>query len=217
MAKISAIIIGSINVDREIFDKLNGVKIFQVTDRKSCDEIVSNVAEDDVVFIISDGREVYYAEKFFSRLPVLKIYLVTEAHAADNKNLRDVIIQLPAEDFTKISHDIIEAFCEFEFIDLKTLLKNSGKAVAMASISDSLENAVYEIISKIESDIKSARVILVSIFGASDSLSMFKVSDATEKIQETANADAELIWKVTSTNDFGDKVKVGITVGRFIS
>ena len=217
MAKISAIIIGSINVDREIFDKLNGVKIFQVTDRKSCDEIVSKVAEDDVVFIISDGREVYYAEKFFSRLPVLKIYLVTEAHAADNKNLRDVIIQLPAEDFTKISHDIIEAFCEFEFIDLKTLLKNSGKAVAMASISDSLENAVYEIISKIESDIKSARVILVSIFGASDSLSMFKVSDATEKIQETANADAELIWKVTSTNDFGDKVKVGITVGRFIS
>ena len=196
---------------------VSGVKIFQVTDRKSCDEIVNNVAEDDVVFIISDGREVYYAEKFFSRLPVLKIYLVTEAHAADNKNLRDVIIQLPAEDFTKISHDIIEAFCEFEFIDLKTLLKNSGKAVAMASISDSLENAVYEIISKIESDIKSARVILVSIFGASDSLSMFKVSDATEKIQETANADAELIWKVTSTNDFGDKVKVGITVGRFIA
>ena len=216
MAKVSAIIIGSINVDREIFDKLNGVKIFQVTDRKSCDEIVNNVAEDDVVFIISDGREVYYAEKFFSRLPVLKIYLVTEAHAADNKNLRDVIIQLPSEDFTQISHDIIEAFGEFEFIDLKTMLKNSGKAVAMASVENSLEEAVDEIISKIGSDIKSSRVILVSIFGAADSLGMFKVNDATEKIQGIANPDAELIWKVTTTDEFGDKVKVGITVGKFL-
>ena len=216
MAKVSAIIIGSINVDREIFDKLNGVKIFQVTDRKSCDEIVNNVAEDDVVFIISDGREVYYAEKFFSRLPVLKIYLVTEAHAADNKNLRDVIIQLPAEDFTQISHDIINAFGEFEFIDLKTLLKNSGKAVAMMNIADSLENAVDNLISQNGDDIKSAKVILVSIFGASDSLGMFKVNDATEKIQGIANPDAELIWKVTTTDEFGDKVKVGITVGKFL-
>ena len=178
------------------------MKIFQVTDRKSCDEIVNNVAEDDVVFIISDGREVYYAEKFFSRLPVLKIYLVTEAHAADN--------------FTQISHDIINAFGEFEFIDLKTLLKNSGKAVAMMNIADSLENAVDNLISQNGDDIKSAKVILVSIFGASDSLGMFKVNDATEKIQGIANPDAELIWKVTTTDEFGDKVKVGITVGKFL-
>ena len=216
MSKVSAIIIGSISVDRSIFDKLDGVKIFQVTDRKSCDEIVNNVAEDDVVFIISDGREVYYAEKFFSRLQALKIYLVTEAHAADNKNLRDVIIQLPEEDFTQIIHDIIGAFGEFEFIDLKTMLKNSGKAVAMMNIADSLESAVDNLIAQNGDAIKSANVILVSIFGTSDSLSMFAVNDATEKIQNNANENADLIWKVTSTNDFGDKVKVGITVGRFL-
>ena len=216
MAKISAIIIGSINVDRDIFDKLDGVKIFQVTDRKSCDEIVSKVSDDEMVFIISDGREVYYAEKFFSRLRALKIYLVTEAQAADNKNLRDVIIQLPAQDFTQIIHDIINAFNDFEFIDLNSLLKNSGKAVAMMCIENSLEEAVEKLLKDNEADIKSAKVILVSIFGAPDSLSMFAVSDATEKIQETANPDADLVWKVASTDEFGDKVKVGITAGKFL-
>ena len=216
MAKISAIIIGSINVDRDIFDKLDGVKIFQVTDRKSCDEIVSKVSDDEMVFIISDGREVYYAEKFFSRLRALKIYLVTEAQAADNKNLRDVIIQLPAQDFTQIIHDIINAFNDFEFIDLNSLLKNSGKAVAMMCIENSLEEAVEKLLKDNETDIKSARIILVSIFGAADSLGMFKVNDATEKIQGIANPDAELIWKVTTTDEFGDKVKVGITVGKFL-
>lgn len=216
MAKISAIIIGSINVDRKIFDKLDCVKIFQVTDRKSCDEIVNHAAEDDIIYIISDGREVYYAEKFFSRLPALKIYLVTEAHAADNKNLRDVIIQLPAEDFSQIIHDIIKAFSDFEFIDLKAMLKNSGKAVAMMNIADSLEKAVDNLIADNETDIKSAKVILVSIFGAVDSLGMFEVSDATEKIQNIANPDAALIWKVSTTEEFGDKVKVGITVGKFL-
>jgi len=216
MAKISAIIIGSISIDRTIFDKLNDVKIFQVTDRKSCEDIVRKVAEDDLVFIISDGREVYYAEKFFSRLQPLKIYLVTEAQAADNKNLRDVIIQLPAQDFTQIIHDIINAFSDFEFIDLKAMLKNSGKAVAMMTIENSLEDAVNKLIAENETDIKSARVILVSIFGTTDSLSMFAVSDATEKIQETANPDADLVWKVATTDEFGNKVKVGITVGRFL-
>ena len=99
--KISAVIIGSINIEVDTIKKIEGTRIFKVTDRKSCDEIVKNIAEDDIVFIISDGREVYYAEKFFSRLPALKIYLVTEAQAADNKNLRDVIIQLPAQNFNQ--------------------------------------------------------------------------------------------------------------------
>ena len=74
--KISAVIIGSIDIEVDTQKKIDGVRIFKVTDRKSCDEIVNNVAGDDIVFIISDGREVYYAEKFFSRLPALKIYLV---------------------------------------------------------------------------------------------------------------------------------------------
>jgi len=216
MAKISVVIIGSINVDIEKLNKLNNVKVWRVTDRKSCDEIVRQAAEDDIVYIISDGREVYYAEKFFSRLPALKIYLVTEAHAADNKNLRDAIIQLPAQDFTQAIFEIIEGISEFEVLDLKTMLKNSGKAVAMVSVADSLENAVADLISKNEHDIKSAHVLLVSIFGSTDSLGMFSVNDATEKIQETANSDAELIWKVTSDESYRDKVKIGITVGKFL-
>ena len=58
---------------------------------------------------------------------------------------------------------------------------------------------------------------MVTIFGAAKSLSMFAVSDVTEKIQDAVSKDAEIIWKINSDETYGDKVKLGITVGRFIA
>lgn len=215
--KISAITIGSISVDVDKLKSLGGMEVFQITDQKSCDEIINTVAADDIVFILSKGGEVYYAEKFFSRLPALKIYIVTESQAAENKNLRDAIIQIPEKDFSQSVYEIIEGIRDFEVINLKTMLKNSGKAVAMVSISNSLEDAADELLSKYENEFKTARIILVTIFGAAKSLSMFAVSDVTEKIQDAVRKDAEIIWKINSDETYGDKVKLGITVGRFIA
>lgn len=218
--KISAVTIGSIEIDA--FKKIDGIEIFKVTDRKSCDEILAKVSNDDVVFIIADGREVYYAEKFFSRLPVLKIYLVTEAQAADNKNLRDVIIQLPAQDFTKSIHDVINAFNDmsnvekvvtFDFDDVKNLLKNSGKAFVTIGEGSSIEVAVQNALEGHE--IKSARSLVINFKAAKENLSMDELNAATEKIK-TLSEDAKIIWGATVDDSFGEKVKVAVIAGKFI-
>ena len=224
--KISAVIIGSIDIEVDSLKKIAGVKIFKVTDRKSCDEIVNNVAEDDIVFIISDGREVYYAEKFFSRLPALKIYLVTEAQAADNKNLRDAIIQLPAQNFNQKIYEVANAFNDILNVeglvglnldDVKATLKNSGKAVAF--IGEAVgENAVANAVANaLEGhDIKSARAVVANFKGSANACSMSSVQSATEKIQAAVSDDAQIIWGVTADESFGDKVKVAVIAGKFL-
>ena len=218
--KISAVIIGSINIDADTMKKIDGVRIFKVTDRKSCDEIVKNVAEDDIVFIISDGREVYYAEKFFSRLPALKIYLVTEAQAADNKNLSDAIVQLPAQNFSQKIYQVIRAFDDFlnvegtlnlDFADVKSALKNSGKAVSSIGAGANIEDAVTNALDGHE--IKSAQAILMNV-KAADSMTMPELKAALEKVQAAAHEDAKIIWGVTVDETLGDKVKVAILAGK---
>lgn len=223
--KISAVIIGSINIDEDTWKKIEDVKIFKIIDRKSCDEIVKNVAEDDIVFIISDGREVYYAEKFFSRLPALKIYLVTEAQAADNKNLSDAIIQLPAQDFKQKIYEVAKAFNDIlnveglvvlNFDDIKAILKNSGKAVAFIGEATG-ENAVQNcVVNALENhDIKSAQSVIANFKGSANDCTMSAVQSATEKIQAAVSEDAQIIWGVTVEESFGDKVKVAVIAGKF--
>ena len=224
--KISAVIIGSINIDVDALKKIEGVELFKVTDRKSCDEIVNRVSSDDVVFIISDGREVYYAEKFFSRLTALKIFLVTEAQAADNKNLRDVIIQLPAQNFNEKIFEVANAFndilnvdapVKLDFADVKAALKNSGKAVANIGVANGENAAEKAVQNAFEGlDIKSARSILMNFKGSKDSISTNAVQASVEKIQSSANEDAQIIWGVTVDESFGDKVKVAIIAGKFL-
>ena len=221
--KISVVTIGSIDIDADAFKKIEGIEIFKVTDRKSCDEILGKIANDDFVFIISDGREVYYAEKFFSRLPALKIYIVTEAQAADNKNLRDVIIQLPAQDFTKSIHDVINAFNDMlnvekvmalDFADIKNLLKNSGKAFVAIGEGSSVDVAVQNAFEN--HDIKSARSLVVNFKSTKENLSMAELNAALEKIKDTLSEDTQIVWGATIDDSFGDKVKVAVLVGKFI-
>ena len=215
--KISVVVIGSIVVDTDALKKKDALKIFQVTDRKSCEEIVQKISSDDMVFIISDGREVYYAEKFFSRLDALKIYLVTEAQAADNKNLSDAIIQLPAKNFSYAVYEVVCVFNDLfnvkglvavNFADVKSWLKNSGKAVSVIGEGANVEDAVADALNS--HDVKSARAILMNVKAATDSVSMPEVQSATEKVQAAANEDAKILWSVTIDDSAGDKVKAAI-------
>lgn len=193
---------------------------------ENLDEIVNRVASDDLVFIVSDGREVYYAEKFFSRLPALKFFLVTEAQAADNKNLRDVIIQLPAQDFNQTICDIAHAFNDMlnvaglvalDFADIQSLFKNSGKAISNigeATGENAAEKAVQNAIEGY--DIKSARSVLANFKGTADALTMNATQAALDKIQSSVSEDAQIIWGVTVDESFGDKVKVAVIAGKFL-
>ena len=218
--KFSAVVIGSITVETDALKNIEGLKIFKVTDKKSCEETIQQISSDDVVFIISDGREVYYAEKFFSRLPVLKIYLVTESQAADNKNLSDAIVQLPAQNFSQKIYQVIRAFDDFlnvegtlnlDFADVKSALKNSGKAVSSIGAGANIEDAVTNALDGHE--IKSAQAILMNV-KAADSMTMPELKAALEKVQAAAHEDAKIIWGVTVDETLGDKVKVAILAGK---
>lgn len=225
--KISAVIIGSINIDVDSIKKIEGIEIFKIIDRKSCDEIVKNVADNDIVFIISDGREVYYAEKFFANIPALTIYLVTEAQAADNKNFRDAIIQLSAQNFNQTIYEVANVFNDIlnvdgrvtlDLADVKSVLKNSGQAAAFigeATGENAVQNSVKSVLDNHE--IKSARSILVNFKASSDSVSMSEFSKATEEIKAAVIGDAEIIWGVTVDESLGDKVKVAVIAGKILS
>lgn len=223
--KISTVIIGSIDIDVDALKAIEGVTIFKVTDRKSCEEIIDHVASNDVVFIISDGREVYYAEKFFARIKPLKIFLVTEAQAADNKNLRDVLIQIPAQNFKQSAYEIanvfndmlnVEGLVGLDFENVKTALKNSGKAVSAigeAAGENAIENAIQNALDNPE--IKFAQSVLVNLKTSTASASMTKINAAMEKISKELRDEAEIIWGVTIDDSLGDKVKVAIIAGKF--
>ena len=207
--KISTVIIGSIDIDVDALKKIEGVTIF--------------ISSDDVVFIISDGREVYYAEKFFARIMPLKIFLVTEAQAADNKNLRDVLIQLSAQDFKQKAYEVtnmindivnVDGIVGLDFADVKSVLKNSGQAVATIGEGTSVEEAVNNAIEG--HDIKSSRAVLINFKATKDAASMSEFESAISKIKSSVNKNAEIIWGVTVDESFGDKVKVAVIATKFI-
>ncbi|MBR5914136.1 MAG: hypothetical protein IKZ58_07235 [Selenomonadaceae bacterium] len=221
--KISTVIIGSIDIDVDALKAIEGVTIFKVTDRKSCEEIVGKVSDNDVVFIIADGREVYYAEKFFSRIMPLKIFLVTEAQAADNKNLRDVLIQLPAQNFKQSAYNVasmvndmvnVEGLVGLNFDDVKTLLKNSGQAIATIGEGKSGEEALNNALEG--HDIESARAFLINFKTAKDEASTAEINAMTQKIKSKVNGDAKILWGVTVDESFGDTVKVAVIATKFI-
>lgn len=222
--KISTVIIGSIDINVDALKKIEDVTIFKVTDKKSCDEIVEKVSSDDVVFIVSDGREVYYAEKFFARIKPLKIFLVTEAQAADNKNLQDVIIQLPAQDFNQKAYEVtnmlndmvnVKGLLEFDFEDVKSALKNAGKAIATIGEGTNYDEALNNALEG--HDIKSAQAILVNFKTSQKSASMSNIDEATEKIKSFASEDAKIIFGLTIDESFGSKVKVAVVATKFIA
>ena len=222
--KISTVIIGSIDINVDALKKIEDVTIFKVTDKKSCDEIVEKVSSDDVVFIVSDGREVYYAEKFFARIKPLKIFLVTEAQAADNKNLQDVIIQLPAQDFNQKAYEVtnmlndmvnVKGLLSFDFEDVKSALKNAGKAIATIGEGTNYDEALNNALEG--HDIKSAQAILVNFKTSQKSASMSNIDEATEKIKSFTSEDAKIIFGLTIDESFGSKVKVAVVATKFIA
>ena len=146
---------------------------------------------------------------------------MTEAHAADNKNLSDAIIQLPAQDFGQKVYEVVRAFDDFSnidglvelnFADVNKIFKNSGKAVADVGEGATLEEAVDNALASHE--IKSARAIFMNVKTAQESASMSVLNAAIEKVKAAANEDAQILWGVTVDENLGDKVKVAILAGK---
>ena len=107
-----------------------------------------------------------------------------------------------------------------DFADVQSIMSNAGSAL-MGVGEASGDNAAVEAVKKaiasplLETSVDSARGILLNFMGATDSLSMMEVNEASTTVQEAAHPDAEIIWGVSVDETLGDKVSVTVIATRF--
>ena len=107
-----------------------------------------------------------------------------------------------------------------DFADVQSIMSNAGAAL-MGVGEASGDNAAVEAVKKaiasplLETSVDSARGILLNFMGATDSLSMMEVNEASTTVQEAAHPDAEIIWGVSVDESLGDTIIVTIIATRF--
>ncbi len=107
-----------------------------------------------------------------------------------------------------------------DFADVQSIMNNAGSAL-MGVGEASGDNAAVEAVKKaiasplLETSVDSARGILLNFMGATDSLSMMEVNEASTTVQEAAHPDAEIIWGVSVDESLGDTIVVTIIATRF--
>jgi len=114
----------------------------------------------------------------------------------------------------------VPGLINLDFADVKTIMSNAGSAlmgIGEASGENAAVDAVKAAIESplLETDIQGARGILLNIMGATDSLSMMEVYEASTTIQEAAHPDAEIIWGASIDESLGDTVSVTVIATRF--
>ena len=114
----------------------------------------------------------------------------------------------------------VPGLVNLDFADVKSVMSNAGSAL-MGIGEASGENATVEAVKAaidsplLETSIQGARGILLNIIGATDSLSMIEVNEASTTVQEAAHPDAEIIWGVSVDESLGDTVSVTVIATRF--
>ena len=114
----------------------------------------------------------------------------------------------------------VPGLVNLDFADVKSVMSNAGSAL-MGIGEASGENATVEAVKAaidsplLETSIQGARGILLNIMGATDSLSMIEVNEASTTVQEAAHPDAEIIWGVSVDESLGDTVSVTVIATRF--
>ena len=110
----------------------------------------------------------------------------------------------------------VPGLVNLDFADVKSIMQNAGSAlmgIGEASGENATVDAVKAAIDSplLETSLQGARGVLLNIMGATDSLSMMEVNEASTTVQEAAHPDAEIIWGVSVDESLGDKVSVTVT------
>ncbi|MBQ7454785.1 MAG: cell division protein FtsZ [Selenomonadaceae bacterium] len=114
----------------------------------------------------------------------------------------------------------VPGLVNLDFADVKSIMNNAGAAlmgIGEASGENATVAAVKAAIDSplLETSLQGARGVLLNIMGATDSLSMMEVNEASTTVQEAAHPDAEIIWGVSVDETLGDKVSVTVIATRF--
>lgn len=134
---------------------------------------------------------------------------VTEAFAkADN------VLSTAAKGIAEII--TVPGYVNTDFEDVKTVIKNSGKAImgsasvegenrAMIAIEEAMNSPLLD-----DNDIKGAQNILLHIVTGTDEITIDEITEITEYVQAESGNDADLIWGQGYDESLGDKI--GITL-----
>ncbi len=117
----------------------------------------------------------------------------------------------------------VTGYINVDFEDVKTVMKESGKAI-MGSASAEGDNRAVEAVKTAlaspllnDNDIAGASDILLYIASGTEEISMDEVTEITEFIQNEAGRDAEIIWGNGIDEELGNKISVTIVATGFDS
>lgn len=133
----------------------------------------------------------------------------------------DDILTIAAKGIAEII--TVTGYVNVDFEDVKTVMKDSGKAI-MGSGTASGENRALEAIQTAmtsplldDANIKGASNILLYISSGKDEITLDEVMEITEYIQHEAGSTADIIWGNGSDESLGDKISLTLIATGFDS
>lgn len=117
----------------------------------------------------------------------------------------------------------VPGYVNVDFEDIKTVMKNSGKAIMGSATAEGENRALKAVEAALSSpllddnNIKGADNILLYIASGTEEISMDEVTEITDYIQNEAGQNAEILWGNGNDESLGGKVSVTIIATGFDS
>jgi cell division protein FtsZ len=115
----------------------------------------------------------------------------------------------------------VTGYINVDFEDVKTVMKNSGKAIMGHAIAEGEHRAINAVKAALASpllndnDIEGARDVLLYITSGKEEISMDEVTEITDYIQEEAKAQAEIIWGNGYDDTLGNNISITLIATGF--
>jgi len=117
----------------------------------------------------------------------------------------------------------VPGYVNVDFEDVKTVMRNSGKAIMGSAVAEGENRALIAIEKALSSpllddnDIKGADNILLYIASGTEEIKMDEVIEITDYIQNEAGQTAEILWGNGTDEKLGEKISVTIIATGFDS
>ena len=114
----------------------------------------------------------------------------------------------------------VPGLINLDFADVRSIMTDAGSAlmgIGEASGENAAVDAAQAAVNSplLETKLDGARGILLNITGAADNLTMYEVGEASTTIQESAHADANIIFGACIDDTLGDTVRVTVIATGF--
>lgn len=115
----------------------------------------------------------------------------------------------------------VTGYINVDFEDVKTVMKNSGKAIMGHAIAEGKDRAIEAVKAALASpllndnDIEGASDVLLYITSGQEEISMDEVTEITDYIQNEAKSQAEIIWGNGYDESLGNNISITLIATGF--